>query len=90
VAIKNKDDATANTIAQVLTQKFTNAIGKVHVPKHPSSQESQFIIVMGNGTVGLETTSDDQMPNALQEFIGTISMSWSILQNVELLKLYQM
>jgi hypothetical protein len=33
---------------------------------------------MGDGIVGLETTSDDQMPNALQEFIGTISVSWSI------------
>ncbi|KAF8139380.1 hypothetical protein K438DRAFT_1996060 [Mycena galopus ATCC 62051] len=72
VAIEKQDDAKANTIAQMLTQKFANAI------------------VMGNGTVGLETTTDDKMPNALQEFTGTISVSWSILQNVGSLKIYQM
>ncbi|KAJ7719002.1 hypothetical protein B0H16DRAFT_1700444 [Mycena metata] len=61
VVIQKRDDATANTIAQVLTQKFTNAI------------------VMGNGTVGLETTTDDQMPNALQEFIGKINVTSGVV-----------
>jgi len=36
-------------------------------------------VVIGNGTVGLETTSDDQMPNALQEFIGTINVTSGVV-----------
>jgi hypothetical protein len=66
-----------STITHVLTQRFTNAICKIHVPWNPPKQEHRFVIVMGDGTVGLETATDDKMSNALQEFTGTISVSWS-------------
>ncbi|KAJ7069405.1 hypothetical protein C8F01DRAFT_1112523 [Mycena amicta] len=46
---------------------------------HVLTQKFGNTIVMGNGTVGLETTTDDKMPNTSQEFTGTIHVTSGVV-----------
>ncbi|KAJ7058775.1 hypothetical protein C8F01DRAFT_1147171 [Mycena amicta] len=46
---------------------------------HALTQKFGNAIVMGNGTVGLETATSDKMPNASQEFTGTIHVTSGVV-----------